>query len=50
MRLDTEPFPMNVNVINFEDKRVLVSTSQADMTRGKNVIVSDEPRARMVKP
>jgi hypothetical protein len=35
MRLDTEPFPMNVNVINFGDKRVLVSTSQADMTRGK---------------
>jgi hypothetical protein len=50
MKLDTDPFPMNVNMINFEEKRVLVLTSQADMTKGRNVIVSDEPRVRMVKP
>jgi hypothetical protein len=50
MKLDTNPFPTNVNMINFEEKRVLVHTSQADTTRGKNVIVSDEPRFRMIKP
>jgi hypothetical protein len=27
MKLDTDPFPMNVNMINFEEKRVLVRPS-----------------------
>jgi predicted double-glycine peptidase len=50
MRLDTDPFPANVNMINFEEKRILVHTTQADTMKGKNVIVSDEPRVRMLKP
>jgi hypothetical protein len=50
MRLDTEPFPTNVNVTDFKGKKVLVRTSQADMTKGKDVIILDEPRAGMVKP
>jgi hypothetical protein len=35
MKLDTEPFLTNVNVIDFEDKKVLVRPSQSDTTRGK---------------
>jgi hypothetical protein len=31
-------------------KRVLVQASQAESTRGKNVIILDIPRARMIKP
>jgi hypothetical protein len=50
MKLDTEPFPANVNVINFEGKKVLVCPSQAETTYGKEVIISDEFRAKMVKP
>jgi hypothetical protein len=50
MKLDTDPFPMNVNMINFEEKKILVRTSQAESTRGKNVIVSDVPWVRMIKP
>jgi hypothetical protein len=50
MRLDTDLFLVNVSLINFEEKKVLLRTSQADMTHGKNVIVSDEPRRRMVQP
>jgi hypothetical protein len=50
MRLDGDPFPANVNLINFEEKKILVCTNQADSTRGQNVIVLDEPRARMLKP
>jgi hypothetical protein len=42
MKLDTEPFPTNVNVINFEGKKVLVCPSQAETTYGKEVIISDE--------
>jgi hypothetical protein len=35
MKLDTNPFLMNVNMINIEEKRVLVWTSQANTTRQK---------------
>jgi hypothetical protein len=48
MKLDANPFP--IDLINFEEKKILVHTSQADTTKGKNVIVSDEPRSRMIKP
>jgi hypothetical protein len=50
MKLDTEPFPTNVNVIDFKDKKVLVRPSQSDTARGKWAIISDEPRAKIVKP
>jgi hypothetical protein len=50
MRLDMEPFPANVNVIDFEGKKILVRASQADSTRGKDVVVSDELRPGMMKP
>jgi hypothetical protein len=36
MRLDMDPFLANVNMINFEENKVLVRTSQADTTKGKN--------------
>jgi hypothetical protein len=32
MKLDSDPFPVNVNMINFIEKRVLVRTAQADTT------------------
>jgi hypothetical protein len=35
MKLDTDPFPANVNMINFEEVKVLVHPDQADSTRGK---------------
>jgi hypothetical protein len=41
---------MKLNLIIFEEKRVLVRTDQADTTRGKKVIVSDEPRLKMMVP
>jgi hypothetical protein len=48
MRLDADPFLVNMNMINFKEKQVLVRTSQADTTKGKRVIVSDEPKLRMI--
>jgi hypothetical protein len=32
------------------DKKVLVRTDQAEMTTGKNVVVSNELYNRMIKP
>jgi hypothetical protein len=48
MRLDVEPF--RVNTVDLEGKRVLVHSDQAATMKGKNVVVSDEPRHRMIKP
>jgi hypothetical protein len=48
MKLDADTFPMDL--INFEEKRVLVRTYQADSTQGKKVIMSDELRWRLMRP
>jgi hypothetical protein len=48
MKLDADTFPMDL--INFEEKRVLVRTYQADSTQGKKVIMSDELRRRLMRP
>jgi hypothetical protein len=50
MNLNTDLFPMNVNMINYKENKALVRTSQAKSTCGKNVIVSDAPQVRMIKP
>jgi hypothetical protein len=47
MKLDVDPFPANINMIDFKEKRVLVQTNQVGSTKGKNVIISDEPHFEM---
>jgi hypothetical protein len=47
MKLDTDPFP--VGMVDLMDKKVLVRTDQAEMTKGKNVVIFDELRNRMIK-
>jgi hypothetical protein len=48
MKLDVDPFP--VNVLELGQKKILVRLGQAATTKGKNVIVSDAFRSRMIKP
>jgi hypothetical protein len=48
IKLDTDPFP--IGMVKLMDKKVLVRTDQAKMTKGKNVVVSDELRNWMIKP
>jgi hypothetical protein len=48
MKLDTNPFP--VSMIELEHKKILVCTDQDETTKGKNVIVSDDLRNRMIMP
>jgi hypothetical protein len=45
MKLDTEPVP--VGMVELMNKKVLVRTDQAEMTKGKNVVVFDELLNRM---
>ena len=46
MRLDHDLFP--VNVIDFENKKVLVHSSQAKKATGKNVLISDRLEEQVV--
>jgi hypothetical protein len=48
MKLDTNPFP--VSMIELEHKKILVCTDQDETTKGKNVVVSDDLRNRMIMP
>jgi hypothetical protein len=48
MKLDTDPFP--IGMVELMDKKVLVRTDQAEMTKGKNVVIFDELCNRMINP
>jgi hypothetical protein len=48
MKLDMDPFP--IGMVELMNKKVLVRTDQAKMTKGKNVVVSDELHNWMIKP
>jgi hypothetical protein len=39
MKLDKDPFPTNMNMVELDGKKVLVWPSQADSTKGKDVII-----------
>jgi hypothetical protein len=48
MKLDMDLFP--IGMVKLMDKKVLVCTDQAETTKGKNVVIFDELRNRMIKP
>jgi len=48
MKLDSDPFP--INMIDFENKKVLIRSDQAESLKGKNVIVDNRAAPRMIKP
>jgi hypothetical protein len=39
MKLDKDPFLTNMNMVKLDGKKVLVRPSQADSTKGKDVII-----------
>jgi hypothetical protein len=50
MKLDKDPFPANMNVVGLDGKKVLVLPSQAESTKGNEVVIGEERPPRMVKP
>jgi hypothetical protein len=50
MKLNKDPFPANMNMVELEGKKVLIRPSQAKMTKGKEVIIGEERMPRMIKP
>jgi hypothetical protein len=48
IKLDTDPF--SIDMVEIEHKKILVRTDQAEMTKGKNMVISDDPQNRMINP
>jgi hypothetical protein len=50
MKLDKGPFPVNMNMVELNGKKVLVQPSQAKLTKGKDVVIGEERSPKMIKP
>jgi hypothetical protein len=50
MKLNKDPFPMNMNMVELNGKKVLVQPSQAESTNGKDAVIGEERPPRMIKP
>jgi hypothetical protein len=50
IKLDKDPFPTNMNMIKLDGKKVLIQPSQAESTKGKEVIIGEERLSKMIKP
>jgi hypothetical protein len=50
MKLNKDPFPTNIYMVELEGKKVLVWPSQAETTKGKEIIIGEERPPRMIKP
>jgi hypothetical protein len=50
IKLNRDPFPMNMNKVELDGKKVLVRPSQAELTKGKEIIIREEWPPRMIKP
>jgi hypothetical protein len=48
MKLNTDSFP--ISMVKLEHMKILVHTDQAETTKGKSVVVSDDLHNRMIKP
>jgi hypothetical protein len=50
IKLDKDSFMANMNMIELDGKKVLVQLSQAESTKGKEVVIGEERSLRMIKP
>jgi hypothetical protein len=50
MKLDKDPFPANMNTVKLDGKKVLARPSQAELTKGKEVVIGEERQPRMIGP
>jgi hypothetical protein len=42
MKLNKDPFLANMNMVKLDGKKVLVRPSQAELTKGKVVVIGEE--------
>jgi hypothetical protein len=49
MKLNKDPFSMNKNMVELDGKKVLAQPSQAETTKGKDVVIGEERPPKMIK-
>jgi hypothetical protein len=42
MKLDKDMFPVNMNMVELKEKKVLIRPSHAETTKGKEVAIGEE--------
>jgi hypothetical protein len=42
MKIDKDPFQVNMNMVELDGKKVLVRLSQTELTKGKEVVIGEE--------
>jgi hypothetical protein len=47
MKLDKDPFLVNMNMVELDGKKVLIRPFQAKSTKGKDVVIGDERLSRL---
>jgi hypothetical protein len=50
INLDKDLFLTNMHMVELDVKKVLVRPSQAELTKGKGVVIGEEWPLRMIKP
>jgi hypothetical protein len=50
MMLNKDPYLANMNMVELDEKKVLVRPSQAKSTKGKEVVIGEERQPRMIRP
>jgi hypothetical protein len=50
MKLDRDLFLGNMNVVELDGKKVLVWPSQAESTKGQEVVIGGERQTMMIRP
>jgi hypothetical protein len=50
MKLDKDPLLANMSMIELDRKKALVRPSQAESTKGKDVVIGEERHPRMIRP
>jgi hypothetical protein len=50
MKLNKDPFPTNMNMVELDGKKVLVRPSQTESTKSKEIVIGEERPPRMIKP
>jgi hypothetical protein len=49
MKLGKDLFPVNMNTVELDGKKVLVRPSQVESTKGKEVVIGEERHTRMIR-
>jgi hypothetical protein len=49
MKLDKDPFLVNRNMVELDEKKVLVRPSLAESTKDKELVIGEERPLRMIK-